>query len=98
MRQTWRTAGFGTAGGTVPWRNFAHFNSRKRSMRLSPALCGLMGGIALLAGQPAAPAPFTLADALAAAYQTNPQLASARASLDALDQGVAQADAGWRPS
>ncbi|HWU25923.1 MAG TPA: TolC family outer membrane protein [Rhizomicrobium sp.] len=37
-------------------------------------------------------------DALAFAYETNPQLAQARAALAALDQGVAQANAGWRPS
>ena len=37
-------------------------------------------------------------DALAVTYETNPQIAQARAALAALDQGVAQADAGWRPS
>ena len=54
--------------------------------------------LALLSSAPACAAPFSLADALAVAYQTNPQLLSARAALDALDQGVAQANAGWRPS
>ncbi len=47
---------------------------------------------------PACAQPFALGDALVTAYDTNPQLASARAALDALDQGVAQANAGWRPS
>jgi TolC family type I secretion outer membrane protein len=35
---------------------------------------------------------------MAAAYETNPQLAEARAAVAALDQNVAQANAGWRPS
>ena len=54
-------------------------------------------GLVVCVSAPAA-AQFTLADALAVAYDTNPQLASARAALEALDQGVAQANAGWRPS
>jgi outer membrane protein len=40
----------------------------------------------------------TLADALAAAYETNPQLAAQQANLRAVDEQVAQANAGWRPS
>ena len=39
-----------------------------------------------------------MSDALSLAYETNPQLAQARAALEALDQGVAQANANWRPS
>jgi outer membrane protein len=50
------------------------------------------------AASPCLAAPFTLYDALSTAYETNPQLAEARAALAALDQGVAQANAGWRPS
>ncbi len=42
--------------------------------------------------------PLKLNEAMAAAYETNPQLAEARAALAALDQNVAQANAGWRPS
>ena len=41
---------------------------------------------------------FRLSEAMAEAYQSNPQLAEARAALQALDQGVAEANAGWRPS
>lgn len=41
---------------------------------------------------------FTLNDALGVAYDTNPQLGAQRASLRATDEGVAQANAGWRPS
>ncbi len=47
---------------------------------------------------PASADTFTLSDALVLAYTSNPRLAQARAALDALDQGVAQANAGWRPT
>lgn len=40
----------------------------------------------------------TLAEALAKAYGTNPTLESARASLRATDEGMAQAISGYRPS
>lgn len=40
----------------------------------------------------------TLQDALADAYQSNPQLLSERAHLRAVDEGVPQALANWRPS
>ncbi|GAA0561119.1 TolC family outer membrane protein [Rhizomicrobium electricum] len=40
---------------------------------------------------------FTLADALATTYETNPQLAAARAGLRASDEDVARARAGLRP-
>ena len=40
----------------------------------------------------------TLADALAIAYETNPQLAAQQASLRATDESVAIANGGWRPT
>jgi outer membrane protein len=40
----------------------------------------------------------TLNDALSTAYESNPQLGAARANLRATDEGVAQANAGWRPT
>jgi outer membrane protein len=40
----------------------------------------------------------TIDDALIGAYRTNPQLLSSRAQLRALDEGVAQALSGWRPT
>lgn len=47
------------------------------------------------------PAPvkvtMSLADALGTAYETNPQLGAARASVRATDETVAQANANWRP-
>jgi outer membrane protein len=41
---------------------------------------------------------FTLRQALGIAYETNPQLDAQRANLRAVDENVAQANAGWRPS
>lgn len=72
--------------------------------RSACALSGLMGAfLAVTAPAFAQNAPedtgrLKLSEALAAAYQTNPQLAQARAAVQALDQGVDQANAGWRPS
>jgi outer membrane protein len=43
-------------------------------------------------------APHTLQEALVAAYSTNPTLLAARAALRAVDEGVPQALAGWRPT
>lgn len=54
-------------------------------------------GLLLMAG-PALAKPFTLADALGVAYETNPQLAAQRAKLRATDEDVAKANAGWRPT
>ena len=42
--------------------------------------------------------PHTLAQALAEAYLTNPQLQAERANLRAIDEGVPTALAGWRPT
>lgn len=52
----------------------------------------------VLAAFPARAEILTLKDALGIAYQTNPQLAGEQAQLRATDEGVAQADAGWRPT
>lgn len=65
-------------------------------MRRHWVLACLFAGLS--AAGPARAESFTLSEALAAAYESNPKLAGARAALDALDQGVAQANAGWRPS
>ena len=43
------------------------------------------------------PTQFSLNEALAIAYETNPQLASAQAGLRATDEDVAAANAAWRP-
>ncbi|HEX4303445.1 MAG TPA: TolC family outer membrane protein [Rhizomicrobium sp.] len=54
-----------------------------------------------LTAPPPAPAEkpsLTLAEALAIAYETNPQLAAQQASLRATDENVAIANGGWRPT
>jgi outer membrane protein len=43
-------------------------------------------------------ATMSLNDALSTAYDSNPQLGAERANLRATDEGVAQANAGWRPT
>jgi len=51
--------------------------------------------------QPPAPPPkpsLTLDEALAVAYETNPQLAAQQAALRATDEGVAIANGAWRPN
>jgi outer membrane protein len=52
----------------------------------------------VLTAIPASAQPMTLEEALGLAYETNPQLAAQQAALRATDEGVAQANAGWRPS
>ena len=51
----------------------------------------------LLGLVPSAPAQ-TFEDALASAYNTNPQILAERANLRATDEQIAQARAGWRPT
>ena len=56
-------------------------------------------GAACVAGSAMAQTqPHTLQEALAAAYSSNPTLLAARAALRAVDEGVPQALAGWRPT
>jgi outer membrane protein len=48
--------------------------------------------------RPAAKPSLTLDEALAVAYETNPQLAAQQAALRATDEGVAIANGAWRPT
>lgn len=48
--------------------------------------------------RPATKPSLTLDEALAVAYETNPQLAAQQASLRATDEGVAIANGAWRPT
>ena len=65
--------------------------------RISKA--ALAGAVSALAFASAAKADmFSLNDALAVAYETNPQLDAERAAQRATDEGVAEANGGWRPS
>jgi outer membrane protein len=65
--------------------------------RLSLAALAVMLTAAPVFGEEP-PAHFSLTEALGMAYETNPQLAAARAGVRATDETVAQANAGWRPN
>lgn len=64
----------------------------------APAPTVLAGPITAMPPAPVAKPSITLADALAIAYETNPQLAAQQASLRATDENVAIANGGWRPT
>jgi outer membrane protein len=64
---------------------------RQRVLRVGAGLA-LAGALGARAGAE------TLSDAIAEAYQTNPNLQSQRASLRALDENYVQARTGWRPT
>ncbi len=64
--------------------------------RICAAAAVLAIGLAAAGGQPAGAQ--TLAEALADAYASNPTLGAARAELRAVNEGVPQALANWRPS
>lgn len=52
----------------------------------------------ILCSEGAGAETFSLKEALATAYETNPQLDAQRAALRATDEGVAQANSNWRPT
>ena len=64
------------------------------SHRLS--LFSLLAGVSLLAIAPASAQ--TLEQSLSAAYQSNPTLLDERARVREVDENLAQAEGGWRPS
>lgn len=66
-------------------------------MLVRQALVLSMAIVGVLAGQPSAKAQ-SLTEALAAAYQNNPQLSAQRARLRATDEQVPQALSGFRPT
>src|SRR5215472_7096320 len=66
-------------------------------MRILSRAAFTLGALACFGGTANAQ-PLTLADALAVAYETNPELLAQQASLRATDEQVAQANAGWRPT
>lgn len=68
-----------------------------RGSTLISRLLATIGVVAVAAGTGSVSAQ-TIDDALVGAYRTNPQLLSSRAQLRALDEGVAQALSGWRPT
>jgi outer membrane protein len=86
-RQTWG------AGGGLPGESGDRLGSERRVVLGIVALAGF-----LTASVPVAPQAQTLTQALADAYNTNPQLLAQRALLRATDEQVPQALANWRPT
>lgn len=66
-----------------------------KSLRSSAAVVALLAGFSV--GIPMAGAQ-TLEEALALAYETNPELLAARADLRQTDEAAPQARGGWRPN
>src|SRR5262245_45858629 len=60
--------------------------------------CWLVLAMSLACGEAHAAQSLTLAEALATAYNTNPQIEAARANARARDEDVAVARGAWRPS
>ncbi len=66
---------------------------------LKSILCaGVCCACLCLGGPAASAATFSLSQALAVAYETNPELDAARAGQMSTDEGVNQAEANWRPT
>ena len=94
MKLTARLAGISLLAASVAVPAFAAKHHKPRPAPIAVA-------DAALASVPPAPPEkpsITLAEALAIAYETNPQLAAQQASLRATDENVAIANGGWRPT
>jgi outer membrane protein len=76
----------------------AHHEKKPRLAQAAPAAVPMPGVAALLAPSQNVKPSLTLGEALAVAYETNPQLAAQQASLRATDENVAIANGGWRPT
>jgi len=87
---------FGVLAGAVSRRTGPGANGRVWSALVSVFGLGVLWIAALGLSQPSSAE--SLRDALAAAYQYNPQLDAERARLRATDEGVSQANAAFRPS
>jgi outer membrane protein len=70
----------------------------KKAKPKTAAAAMTMAAPALAAAETASVALVTLEQALAAAYQTSPRLQARQAAVRAIDEQVAVAQAGWRPS
>lgn len=67
-----------------------------KSLRSSAAVIALVAGMTTVGSVPALSQ--SLEEALALAYETNPELLAARADLRQTDESAPQARSGWRPS
>jgi outer membrane protein len=96
MRLTYRLAAVPLAAILLATPAFAARHHKPRPVAAAdPVVEPVMSP---LGTEPAGKPSLTLAEALAVAYETNPQLAAQQASLRATDEGVAIANAGWRPT
>src|SRR3954454_1437107 len=76
----------------------AGYGAPCRGMAMRFGIMAAAAGAVVLAGGAAQAQVRTLQEALASAYSNNPTLQAARAQLRAVDEGVPQALAGWRPT
>ncbi len=89
-----RRAGIGLAGQGA--RGSSRAVGAKEDVMRRRLVASLAIGLGALAAQPAKAE--SIEDALASAYNNNPQILGERATLRATDEGVPQALAGWRPT
>src|SRR5437868_1785923 len=75
-----------------------HHPAKPHKARVAAAAPAPSADAAALMPPPPNTPSLTLLEALAIAYETNPQLAAQQASLRATDEGVAIANGGWRPT
>src|SRR5262249_23668205 len=86
-----------TAGRSWPSSNSSCSASTRQACAMRDCLAA--GLLAVTFSLPASPAASqSLNEALAGAYQTNPVLQAARATLRATDELVPEALSGWRPT
>lgn len=93
MKTTLRLAAVSTLALLVAEPSLAAHHKPPKVAQATPA-----PAIAPPVAQPPAKPSLTLDEALAVAYETNPQLAAQQASLRATDEGVAIANGAWRPN
>lgn len=94
MKLTARLAGILLLSAAVAVPAYA---AKHHKPRTAPIAVADAGPASVPPSRPEKPS-ITLAEALAIAYETNPQLAAQQASLRATDENVAIANGGWRPT
>ena len=100
MKSTYRLAALPLLAALLAAPAFAaHHGKKPKLAQAAPQASAPMPGVAaLLAPAQNVKPSLTLGEALAVAYETNPQLAAQQASLRATDENVAIANGGWRPT
>jgi outer membrane protein len=93
MKATFRLAAVSTLALLLAGPSLAAHHKTPKVAQVTPA-----PEMAPVVTPPPAKPSLTLDEALAVAYETNPQLAAQQASLRATDEGVAIANGAWRPN